>query len=81
VPPTVLFALAMQLAGALVWASQLEARMQGVEKLTGGPPQMNEKFGRLEERLDGLRGDISAMRRQVQTLTDRMLATPPERRP
>lgn len=72
IPVGILFALAMQLAGALVWASHLEARVAGVEKQTAHTVLLNERFARLEERLDNLKVETSGVRQEMQVLNQRI---------
>lgn len=70
VPPTLLFAMLMQMAGVLIWASHLEARVQGMEKVSESSVVLGEKFARLEERLESLKYEITAMRQQIQMLDE-----------
>jgi len=58
--------LLVQVASVLIWATQLDARVNSVEHLCTGNSGLNEKFARLDERLDG-------MKHQLDRLTDKLL--------
>lgn len=70
---TVVFTLLVQAGGILIWATQLDARVNVIEQQSMNTTSMNEKFARLEERLDGMRQNIDDMKRQLNRLTDRLL--------
>jgi hypothetical protein len=65
--------LLMQAAGVLIWATQLEARVGAVEQQGEGTSSLNEKFARLDERLDGMKEDIAVIRRQMENLTTHLM--------
>ena len=73
VPLALLLSLLLQLAGGLIWASQLDARVEQLEQSSMARSGLNEKFGRLEERLDSLKQNILVMRQQMDRLTDKLL--------
>lgn len=73
IPLTVVFTLLVQAGGILIWATQLDARVNVIEQQSMNTTSMNEKFARLEERLDGMRQNIDDMKRQLNRLTDRLL--------
>lgn len=73
VPATVWMTLLMQVAGALVWATHLEARVDGVEHQSVNAGMLNEKFARLDERLEGLKHELEGVNRQFGQLNKRLL--------
>lgn len=73
VPLAVIVTLLVQMGGALVWATQLDARVGDVERQAVTDASLNEKFARLDERLDDMKQNLAAMRRQMEHLTDRLL--------
>ncbi|MDE3060250.1 MAG: hypothetical protein KGJ06_04505 [Pseudomonadota bacterium] len=73
VPVAVILALLVQMGGALIWATQLDARVGDIERVATGTSSLNEKFARLEERLKDMKDNIDGMRRQLDQLTDRVL--------
>jgi len=72
VPIAVIVTLLIQMGGALVWATQLDARVGDMERQTITSASLNEKFARLEERLDDMKQNLAAMKRQLDHLTDRL---------
>ena len=52
IPLAVIIMLILQIASALVWATQLDARVSNMEHQSISIISVNEKFIRLEERLD-----------------------------
>lgn len=73
VPLAVVMTVLLQMAGALIWSAQLDARVSNLEQETLSTSGLNEKFARLEERLDGLKEMMGAMKRQVDHLADRFV--------
>ena len=69
----VILMLLFQVAGVLIWATQLEARVGGMEQQSVNSSTLNEKFARLEERLENMKQDIGSMKRQLDRLTERLL--------
>jgi Tfp pilus assembly protein PilO len=72
VPVVVIITLMVQMGGALVWATQLDARVGDMERETLSSSGLNEKFARLEERLDNMKQDLAGMKRQLDHLTDKL---------
>lgn len=72
-PWAVVMTLLMQASGALVWATQLEARVGAVEQQGVSTAVFNEKFARLDERLENMKRDIDGIRRQIENLTSHLL--------
>lgn len=72
-PAAIILSLLMQAAAILVWATQLDARVNGIERQSVNNSQLNEKFARLEERLDSLKQSMGDLKRQLDRLTDKLL--------
>lgn len=70
IPIVVIIALVMQAIGAIVWATELDARVNNIEQQSINGAIANEKFARLEERLESLKENIYAIRRQLDQFTD-----------
>ena len=70
---SVIVTLLVQAASVLIWATQLDARVNGMEQRCAGNPALGEKFARLEERLDGMKQDIGGVKQQLDHITDRLL--------
>jgi hypothetical protein len=73
VPLAVVIALLLQMAGALIWSVQLDARVNNLEEGTVSSKGLSEKFARLEERLDNLKEMTADLKRQIDQLTERLL--------
>jgi Tfp pilus assembly protein PilO len=73
IPIAVIVTLAMQIIGALIWATELDARVSSIEQQSVTSSTANEKFARLEERLDGIRENVDSMKRQLEHLTEHLL--------
>lgn len=71
-PWTLFLTLVMQFIGVLIWATQLEARVEHTERLLQGAMALNEKFARLEERIDGVKQEMAGMREQAQILNKKL---------
>ncbi len=72
-PGAVLFSVVIQAAGALVWATQLDARVSSVERQSVNTVMLNEKFARLDERLEYLKKEIESMHRQTEQINKRLI--------
>jgi hypothetical protein len=72
VPIAVIVTLLFQMSGALVWATQLDARVGDIERQSISSAGLNEKFARLEERLDDMKQNLASMKHQLDHLTDRL---------
>jgi hypothetical protein len=72
-PLTIALSMLMQAALVLVWATQLDARVNGVEQQVINNRGVSEKLARLEERLDDVRESVSDIRQQVGELTRRLI--------
>lgn len=73
VPAAVLITLLIQLGAALIWATQLEARVNGAEQRALDGRGLSEKFARLEERLEFLKQDIGGVKNQLVQMNERLL--------
>lgn len=73
IPLAVIITLLVQLAGTLIWATQLDARVNHIEQQSTGNYSLNERFGRLEERLDNVKQDTDALKRLLAQLTERLI--------
>lgn len=73
VPAILMLTLLMQVGGGLVWAAQLNARVAAMEQYAMNGAALNEKFARLEERMDNVRQDLALMRRQLDQINNRLL--------
>ncbi len=78
VPPkrfsaAVVMTLLMQAAGALVWATHLEARVGSMEQQSVNAAMLNEKFARLDERLEYLKLELEGMHQQVGQINNRLM--------
>jgi hypothetical protein len=71
IPIAVLITIILQIGAVLVWAAELDARVGIVERQIGDT-SINEKFGRLEERLDSVKQHIEAIRRQLDQVTGQL---------
>jgi hypothetical protein len=68
IPLAVIIMLLLQIASALVWATQLDARVSHMEHQSISIISVNEKFIRLEERLDNMKQDMVYIRRQLERI-------------
>ena len=73
IPHAVILTLVMQVAGILIWATQLDARVNGMEQQSVSNSAFNEKFARLDERLDNMKEDMSGLKHQLDRLTEHFL--------
>lgn len=73
IPLAVLVTLLMQFIAVIIWATQLDARVGAMETQNVPAATFNEKFARLDERLDNLREDFGGMKHQLDRLTERLL--------
>ena len=65
--------LLMQAGAILIWATQLDARVNGVEQQMMNNHGLNEKFAKLEERLDDVKQGMGEIKRQIEQLTENLL--------
>lgn len=72
VPLALLAALLLQLLTLVAWATWLEARVDRVEHGLNAVSGAGEKFARIEERLEGVRGEIVLLRRALEKFGERL---------
>ena len=73
IPLTALGMLIMQAALVLMWATQLDARVNEIEQQIVSNRSLNEKFARLEERLDNVKQGMSEVKHQIEQLTQSVM--------
>jgi len=73
IPSVLIMTLLMQAAAILIWATQLDARVNGVEQQVLNSRSLNEKFAKLEERLDDVKQGMGDIKHQLDHLTERLL--------
>ena len=73
IPWSVVLTLLLQFIAIVIWATQLDARVNNMEQQNVSTGALNEKFARLDERLDNLRDDFGGMKRQLDRLTEQLL--------
>lgn len=73
IPIAVLIALVLQIVGAIIWVTELDARVNNVEHQSMLLAPSNEKFARLEERLDHIKEDLNSLKQQLNQITNRIL--------
>lgn len=73
VPVAVILAFILQIAGALIWATELDARVSHMERESGTFTGVTEKFVRMEERMENMRQDLGIIRRQLDRMTERLI--------
>jgi hypothetical protein len=68
-----IISLLVQIASALIWATQLDARVSHMEQQVISNNGLNEKFARLDERLDDMKQNLDGIKHQLDQLTDHLL--------
>lgn len=71
IPAALLFSAILQLAGVLIWATELEARVNVLERQSVNAAMLNEKFARLDERLEYLKQELETVHRQLEQMSKR----------
>lgn len=71
IPIAVITALLMQIFAAVIWVTELDARVNNIESQSIGTAAVNERFARLEERLESLKESLFVVRHQLDQLIDR----------
>lgn len=69
----IILTLFMQFGGAVFWAAQIDARVMRIEQQTQTMPRLNERFARLEERLDNVKQDTDALKRLLANIAEKIL--------
>jgi hypothetical protein len=65
IPIALLITLFFQFASALVWATQLNARVGTLEQDGVGMADFGEKLARIDERLQGMKQDVEFIKNEV----------------
>ena len=73
IPVAVIITILIQVGGMLVWAASLEARVNTVEQQTSGNVTHTEKLARIEERLEHMKQDTDAIKKQLGFITNRLM--------
>lgn len=68
-----LLSIFIQIIAGLIWATRLDARVNTVEQQALDGSGLNEKFARLDERLDDMKQNLESMKHQLDHLTDHLL--------
>jgi hypothetical protein len=58
-------ALAMQSAGALMWAGGASERLKAVESRVAAQPEISERLARVEAQLDAVRGQLARIEKKL----------------
>jgi hypothetical protein len=72
IPLLFLLTLITQIGAALIWATQLDARVEQVEKNSYDARLLGEKIGRMEERLEYAHEDMRAIKQQLIMINERL---------
>ncbi len=62
IPIALLVTLFLQIGAALVWATQLNARVGTLELEVVGTSGFSEKLARIDERIQGMKNDIESIK-------------------
>ena len=73
IPIALLITIVLQVGAVLIWATQLDARVNQLEQYTMADSGLNEKFARLEERLDSVKQNLVGVRQQLDNITDKLI--------
>ena len=73
IPIAVIIAIILQIGMALIWATDLDARVGYIEHQSSRYSGNNEKFARIEERLDSIKENVDSIKHQLEQLTYRLL--------
>lgn len=65
IPIALLITLFLQFVSAIIWATQLNARVGTLEQESAGAADFGEKLARIDERLQGLKQDMEFIKREV----------------
>lgn len=71
IPVAFILAIFLQFAGAIIWATELDARVSQIEKQNMGAAALYEKLARIEERMDYMKQDVASIKRQLDRFGDR----------
>ncbi len=62
---TIIFAIFMQTAGALIWVGSAEARLAAVEQRVLDAPRVTERLARLEEQMVMARASLQRIEKRL----------------
>lgn len=62
---SIVFAIFMQTAGALIWAGSAEARLAAVEQRVLEAPRLTERLARLEEQMIMARASLQRIEKRL----------------
>mgnify|MGYP003393110097 FL=1 len=65
IPIALLLTLFIQIVSGIVWATQLNARVDNLENEAGASAGFGEKLARIDERLQSLKQDMEFIKREV----------------
>ena len=65
IPIALLLTLFIQIAAGIIWATQLNARVDNLENEAGASAGFGEKLARIDERLQNLKQDMEFIKREV----------------
>ncbi len=65
VPIVLLLTLFMQFVAALIWASQLNARVETLEIQAGHSYDLGEKLARIDERVQAMKQDTDFIKQSI----------------
>jgi Tfp pilus assembly protein PilO len=73
IPIALIITLGMQMIGAVIWATELDARVGVIERQRYDGAQLKEQFARLDERLDSVRQELDRMNHRLDKITERLI--------
>lgn len=71
IPIALLVTLFLQIAAAIIWATQLNARVGTLEQEVVGTSDFGEKLARIDERLQNMKQDVEFIKREVGSVGNR----------
>lgn len=66
-----LITLAVQFVSIVMWATYLDARVTALESAHGDAKGVSVQLGRLEERVEAVRGELVIIRQHLDRLSER----------
>ncbi len=72
-PLSMILMLLVQASAILVWATQLDARVAGIEQLGANGHAVNEKLAKLEARMEDVKEGMGEIKHQLDRLTEFLL--------
>ena len=65
IPIALLMTLFLQIAAAIIWATQLSARVDTLEHEASETSGFGEKLARIDERLQSVKQDVEFIKREI----------------